>query len=220
MSIKAMNWAWEQNLAPSTKLVLLALADIADDSGYCWPSITTLSKKVGVSYRTVQRILDVLKKSTEKQRAFVRVMNRRDKKGSQRSNAYYLQMQTDKLSVCDFDVALVDRSVAPERTNLCQGEGDIDVAPRGDTAMTSLEPPPNPPIESKNRTTKSSFVDKPLSGDDQKEIARQISRLGSEEQHKLMIQLTGRLRDGAINSPTAWTKAAVDRMLKYQEIKR
>ncbi|MGE5451100.1 MAG: helix-turn-helix domain-containing protein [Acidobacteriota bacterium] len=34
-----MHWAWEQRLAPSLKLVLMALADAADDEGQCWPSV-------------------------------------------------------------------------------------------------------------------------------------------------------------------------------------
>ena len=38
MSTRASNWVWElEDLGPSETLVLLALADQADDEGYCCP---------------------------------------------------------------------------------------------------------------------------------------------------------------------------------------
>jgi len=55
-----MNWAWRQGLPPTPKLVLMALADAADDHGVCWPSVTTLARKCSVSPRTVQRMLKLL----------------------------------------------------------------------------------------------------------------------------------------------------------------
>ncbi len=44
-------------MPPSEKLVLLALADWANDEGYCYPSIAKVARKTGVSERTVQRVL-------------------------------------------------------------------------------------------------------------------------------------------------------------------
>jgi len=35
MSLKVMHWAW--SLAPTPKIVLLALADEANDDGFCFP---------------------------------------------------------------------------------------------------------------------------------------------------------------------------------------
>jgi hypothetical protein len=57
MSIKVMTAVWELDLPPSEKLVLLALADWAQDDGRCWPSIAKVAAKSGVSERTVQRML-------------------------------------------------------------------------------------------------------------------------------------------------------------------
>ena len=57
MSIKAINWAWDQQLPPNAKLILMAIADAADEEGNCWPKIKTIAKKCGVSQRTVQRSL-------------------------------------------------------------------------------------------------------------------------------------------------------------------
>jgi hypothetical protein len=53
LSIAAMNWARRRVLTPALKLVLMALADSADDQGVCWPSIRPHAKKCTVSTRTV-----------------------------------------------------------------------------------------------------------------------------------------------------------------------
>lgn len=46
MSARALNWAWEQVPTSKTaKLILVALADRADDDGVCWPSQKWLARK-------------------------------------------------------------------------------------------------------------------------------------------------------------------------------
>ena len=56
----AMNWAWQQRLPPTPKLILMALADAANDAGVCWPSIPTVASKCCVSIRTVRRVMKML----------------------------------------------------------------------------------------------------------------------------------------------------------------
>ena len=86
MSIKAMNWAWEQNLlSPTSKIILLKLADTSDDSGVCWPSIGLLADSCGVSRRTIQRHL--LEFIDDK---LLIVTKRTRPNGSQTSNFYKL----------------------------------------------------------------------------------------------------------------------------------
>jgi DNA-binding MarR family transcriptional regulator len=54
MSIRIMAAAWQVETAThSEKLVLLALADNANDSGECWPSISTIAKKCSLSRQGV-----------------------------------------------------------------------------------------------------------------------------------------------------------------------
>jgi hypothetical protein len=62
MSIEVMSWVWKKSKATgTTKFVLLAIADNAwDDGSNAWPSITTISKKTGLSERTVQRCIQNL----------------------------------------------------------------------------------------------------------------------------------------------------------------
>ncbi len=58
MSLKAMNWVWDHSPAAGTELlVLLAIADNADDTGAnAFPSAATLARKTRLDARTVQRV--------------------------------------------------------------------------------------------------------------------------------------------------------------------
>jgi hypothetical protein len=58
-----MNWAWSQELTPTPKLILMALADAANDHDECWPGIPFIARKCCVSERTVQRVLQDFQKS-------------------------------------------------------------------------------------------------------------------------------------------------------------
>lgn len=57
MSIALMTEVWRLDLPSVDKLVMLALADWANDDGKCWPSIARIAAKSGCSDRTVQRAL-------------------------------------------------------------------------------------------------------------------------------------------------------------------
>ena len=55
MSIKIMTAVWDrEDLSSTQKLVLLALADWANDEGLCWPSIERVAKKSSLKKRAVQ----------------------------------------------------------------------------------------------------------------------------------------------------------------------
>ncbi len=62
MSIAWMTRIWrsQEPRRSSHRLLLLALADNANDEGICWPSLRTLSKKCVDDRRDVQRRLDWL----------------------------------------------------------------------------------------------------------------------------------------------------------------
>lgn len=87
MSIRALNWAWGWPLAPAPKLILLALADIADDHGVCFPSVTYVARKVTLGKRATQRRIQEL--ATSK---LIHVELRRRQDGSHTSNRYFLQL--------------------------------------------------------------------------------------------------------------------------------
>lgn len=53
-----MTQVWESDIGPATKrLVLLALADSANDEGVCWPSVATVARKSGASRRATEEAL-------------------------------------------------------------------------------------------------------------------------------------------------------------------
>jgi DNA-binding transcriptional ArsR family regulator len=108
MSIAAMSWAFTQKLPPAAKLVLLALADHSDDQGKCWPGVTGVSDKTGLSRRSVQRHIRDLESC-----GLIRTNARRDPSGRQVSSLYFL--------ACRKGVSVAPRS-------------DAGVAPAGDTA--------------------------------------------------------------------------------------
>src|SRR5262245_9186144 len=55
MSVKAIAWAFQQEMFTSDKFVLVAIAECANDTWLAWPSVTLLSRKVCLDHRTVQR---------------------------------------------------------------------------------------------------------------------------------------------------------------------
>ena len=61
MSVACTRWAWTvEGLAPSTRLVLLLLADFANDNANAWPTVATVARLTGLSRRTVFRALEEL----------------------------------------------------------------------------------------------------------------------------------------------------------------
>lgn len=57
MSIRIMTRVWDIDLPDSQKIVLLALADCANDEGLAWPSMASLARKCSKGERTVQGVI-------------------------------------------------------------------------------------------------------------------------------------------------------------------
>lgn len=52
-----MSLVWSLALPDSQKIVLLALADSANDEGHCWPSMASLVRKCSKGERTIQGVI-------------------------------------------------------------------------------------------------------------------------------------------------------------------
>jgi hypothetical protein len=89
MSLKVMHWAWSLSLSPAPKIVLLALADEANDDGFCFPSVPYLANKCSLDQRTVQR---VLRKLAHAQYMSIEHRFRRDR--ARTSNGYRLAVSS------------------------------------------------------------------------------------------------------------------------------
>ena len=87
MSVSAMSWAWKKALSSTEKIVLVALADHADDEGICWPGHKGLTGKCGLARRS---IINVIQRLVD--RGLVSIEKRRREDGSYRSNRYVLHV--------------------------------------------------------------------------------------------------------------------------------
>jgi DNA-binding transcriptional MocR family regulator len=58
--MSALKWARQQRLGGPASAVLRDLADRANESGVCWPSIATIAADTGYDRRTIQRALRTL----------------------------------------------------------------------------------------------------------------------------------------------------------------
>ena len=86
MSIKLMSAVWERDDLTSTqKLVLLALADWANDEGLCWPSIDRVAVKASLTSRGVQKTIRALEE--------MQFLRKEEIKG--RGNKYWVSMPTN-----------------------------------------------------------------------------------------------------------------------------
>src|SRR5262245_63963670 len=72
MSILAIGWAFKQKIAsPVAKLILVKLADNANDNGYCWPSLAHLEEHCSLDRRNIPRYIKQLEEA-----GFIEVVRR------------------------------------------------------------------------------------------------------------------------------------------------
>ena len=85
MSVKAMTWAFDQDLKTGPKFVLVALADHSDGDGVCWPGHQKVAEKCGISRQTVVEHIAFLEAA-----GFLRAESLRDAKGRVVRTRYFL----------------------------------------------------------------------------------------------------------------------------------
>lgn len=147
MSGKVVGWAAEQKTgSPLSKLVLIKLADNANDKGYCFPSVELLVEHTELSERSVRAHLYKLEKM-----GFITIIRRKDR-GVHLANEYQLNLS--------------DRGVAAAATppreqtekGIASGATPLQETARGDAAAArgvlqqlpdnkeepSIEPSTNP----------------------------------------------------------------------------
>ncbi|GAO26857.1 hypothetical protein ALISP_6677 [Alicycliphilus sp. B1] len=130
MSTEASAWAWKQRLSPASKLILMALADAADEVGICWPRVRLIAEKACTSQRTVQRVLKELEVN-----GLLQIERKYRKDGGQSSNVYRLNLAFPP-------------SICHPPTNCHRGDDTRDTLgvtqlchSPGDRAMSPHEPP-------------------------------------------------------------------------------
>lgn len=91
MSITAINWAFEQPVKNTPKLVLVALADFSDEKYQCWPSIENLAKKCSLTKRATIINIQILENA-----GCLKKGKRWRQEGGQTSNLYILKVSKTK----------------------------------------------------------------------------------------------------------------------------
>lgn len=136
MSVKIMSAVFKNTaLQPSPKLVLLSIADCANDEGIAYPSIGTLAAKCSLTERGVQRWLSKLRSA-----GYITVGFR---KSVRDTNVFELQLSAIETNVpLDGDAA--DTSCGDTAvTSIPDSRGDASVTsalvPDGDASVTSLD---------------------------------------------------------------------------------
>lgn len=121
MSVHAMSWAFSLPVPPGEKLVLLALADRANDDGECWPGRESLATKCSMGLRTIDgHILSLQKKG------LLAVEHRRDGKKI-KTNLYRLFVGQQPVS-------------EPAESAACKNLEPAESAPASFDTKTGFEP--------------------------------------------------------------------------------
>lgn len=91
MGIRSVARALHVTLPPTQKVLLLSLADLANDAELCWPSVKTLAKKCQLSRRTIQRASRRLESC-----GLINVLARRTASGGDGTNIYALTLRASE----------------------------------------------------------------------------------------------------------------------------
>ena len=173
MSVKALDWAFEQELKPGAKFILVALADHADARGTCFPSVSRLMKRTGFGESTVREHLAALRKS-----GHIRSEERYMPNGRQRSNRIWLPIPgVDRAYDVDEDD---DESSYPQARTDPPESGPLPPESRS-ARVQNLDPYPP---ESGPRTVKRTVTKEPSqnretpAGPNAPASARQVAFLG------------------------------------------
>lgn len=212
---KNYDWAWANKLPVTHKMTLLALAKHADnETGEGYPRVPILAEMVGVSGRTIQRILNDLAKA-----GLLEITHRFRSDGWQTTNNYLL---------CRPDVLAArrpspDTGVTPGLTQLCHPCPDTDVAPAvtelcqpsDDTAVSPQELPLNCQVNSVEVRTEVPPLRVACDGLSVLEChdaGQMLIGIGEGDAQLLIDELQGALNAKIIQtSPLRWFKAVIDR---------
>jgi hypothetical protein len=89
MSVKIMSTVFDKSKTEgNARLVLLALADCANDEGTCWPSISTISSMANINQQTTRKYLWAMESI-----GLITAEDRKDKIGRRTSNLYKINRE-------------------------------------------------------------------------------------------------------------------------------
>ena len=190
-----MNWAWAQDMPPTPKLILMALADAANHTNECWPGIPFVAEKCCVSQRTVQRVLREFEAIK-----LMSVSERFTATGRRTSNGYRLHIDREG-NPDNLSPSLVAKRA---RGDSLSGSGaTLDVTIDGDRAVS----PPEPQKESKQQPLQ---FPKQLSIAERQAIAELLATISLEDGQAMLDELADAIATETIKTnPLRWFRGLV-----------
>jgi hypothetical protein len=205
-----MTWAWAIPLPSTPKLVLMALADIADDHGICWPSHRTLALKCTLSDRTVRRTLGKLHALK-----LLIVEPRTRKNGSSASNCYRLAVD----ALPPGQIVLGDGRAGPGGRSSVTREGDTAVLPRTTNEPSIESPPPRPASGGESDEVRADtggggefFFPRGLTDSQRHALQDRLAKLTSAEAQQVLDELAGRMAVTPVKNPIRYCAVLASRM--------
>jgi hypothetical protein len=204
-----MTWAWATPLPPTSKLVLMALADIADDYGVCWPSHKTLALKCTLSDRTVRRTLGKLHALK-----MLIVEPRMRKNGSSASNCYRLAVD----ALPPGQIVLGGGEAGPGGRSSVTREGDTAVLPRTTNEPSIESPPPQPGSGGESDAIRPNtggggfFFPKGLTPSQRHALQDRLAKLSCAEAQQVLDELAGRMAVTPVKNPIRYCAVLASRM--------
>ena len=213
MSIKSMNWAWNQQTgSPASKVVLMKLADNADDTGYAFPSIPLIGELCEMHPRSVQRHLRKLAG-----RNLLCWANRYEA-GVQSSNAYWLNLTNapDFAPPPNRGGKLTPRHRTPSTGDKRGDSGVTKAKHRGDAGVTQTtngtqqnhqtQPPQEPTCGQLVLVMPKAF-----SLPEQKEALDRLKSFSRERAQLILDELAARMKAETIRNPLGYLGALIKR---------
>lgn len=222
MSTEASAWAWKQRLSPASKLILMALADAADEVGMCWPRVRLIAEKACTSQRTVQRVLKELEAT-----GLLQIERKYRKDGGQSSNVYRLNLAYPPVNLPPPDKLSPggDTRDTPGVTQLCHSPGDRAMSPHeppNRTINESSQPlpakvihtPPLSPVPGEAEKGACGALVWPLRVEPSERLvmSRMLAGIDASDAQMLLDELTGVMATRSLKTtPERWFRAIVER---------
>jgi hypothetical protein len=211
-----MTWAWTVALPPAPKLVLMALADEANDHGYCIPTHSEIAQKCSINERSVRRMIGVLCAA-----GYV-VVKQRFHNRARTSNGYQLIVGHPRTNWPGGRGTVVRGDRTPLSGGIghgCPGAPDTVVRATTTKTVVCLKPPPQLPQENASdeaETTAKSVCGggdlcfpKALSTTQRRAIERQLNGLEACDAQQVLDELAGRMASTTVRNPVGYCAALV-----------
>ena len=196
-----MSQVWEMEMDTSKKLVLLAICDWSNDSGFCFPSMTSIARRTCISIRQCQRIMsDLMSKN------IIAVIE--NQKGGAKSKRYQINIDALRRGdpCCTGDKMSPVTSASRPPVTPASVTGDADVT----RTITNHQIKP-PLLHDKFGELDWTFLST-LLNEERVVVVNFLCNVDKRLQQDLLDELAGALRSNSIKGQwPAWLRAVVRR---------